>query len=83
MLIQGHILVTDDGRACLANVGHASLNREKGDSKFGTVSVSVDAGNNRYLPPEYFTDEFASKHATRKGDIYSMGMTIYEVNHLP
>ena len=80
---QQHLLVTDDGHACLANVGHASLIREKGDSKFATASVSLEAGHNRYVPPEYFTDDFASKHATKKGDIYSMGMTIYEVNHLP
>lgn len=79
---QEHILITEDGSACLADVGHASLTREQGDSMFGTVSVSVDTGNNRYLPPEYFTDEFASKHSTRQGDIYSMGMAIYEVGDL-
>jgi len=73
------ILITDDDHACLANVGHASLNREQGDSRFGSASVSTDTGNTRYSPPEYFEDEFASKYVTRQGDVYTMGMTIYEV----
>ena len=34
----------------------------------------------RYLPPEYF-HEHASSLVTKEGDVYSMGMTIYEVNH--
>ena len=78
---QERILITDDEHACLANVGHASLNREQGDSRFGSASVSFDTGNTRYSPPEYFADEFASKYVTRQGDIYTMGMTIYEVSH--
>lgn len=50
-----------------------------------SMLVAVDADINRYRPPEYCVDdkeELASKHATRKGDIYSMGMIIYEVSHL-
>ncbi|KAF9647362.1 kinase-like protein [Thelephora ganbajun] len=79
--LQGrHILVTDDGHACLANVGHASINRERGDSVFlSQMSMACDVGDGRYSPPEYFTDEYASMHSTKQGDIYSMGMTIYEV----
>jgi len=72
-----HILVDDDGHACLGNIGHATINREKGDTKLGPASVRAnDAGNTRYRPPEHFADEPGSKYP---GDIYSMGMTIYEV----
>ena len=34
----------------------------------------------RYLPPEYF-GEHAAELVTKEGDVYSMGMTIYEVKH--
>lgn len=79
-LVQRHILVTDDGHACLANVGHANIVREQGDSVLATVSTTVDNSNLRYLAPEHYTLEAASKLATKQGDIYSMGMTIYEVH---
>lgn len=78
MPTQQHILVTEDGLACLGNIGHATINREKGDTRLGSVSVSVEAGNTRYRSPEFFTDEPGFKY---QSDIYSMGMTIYEVSH--
>ncbi|KAF9780770.1 kinase-like domain-containing protein [Thelephora terrestris] len=80
--LQGkYILVDDDGHACLGNVGHASITREHGDTVLGQRStVAGDGGHFRYYPPEFLKDEPGAKpHATKQSDIYSMGMTIYEV----
>ena len=43
------------------------------------ASAIPGGGNTRYFPPEYFHDQ-TSTLVTKKGDIYTMGMTIYEVN---
>jgi len=75
-----YIYIDDDGHARLGNAGHASIDRERGGSMLGGQSTGVgDGGHFRYIPPEFLTEEGGKKPATRESDIYSMGMTIYEV----
>jgi hypothetical protein len=84
--VQGNILVSEEGRACLADVG---LTRVAGDLGSTTVtaqqSTSSGANTLRWCPPELLDPErFASKRGgpTKKADMYSMAMTIYEVSFL-
>lgn len=85
--MQGNILVSDDGRACLADIG---LTRVAGDlnsaSAISHTSTTNGASTVRWCPPELLDPErFGSKRGsgpTKKSDIYSMAMTIYEVSFL-
>ena len=81
--MQGNILISDEGRACLADIGPV---RVAGDLGSATVSSqapsSSDANTRRWCPPELLDPErFESMRGgpTKKADIYSMAMTIYEV----
>jgi len=84
-LSQANILVSDDLSACLADVG---LTRVAGDMVSAATShTSTSSGGNtrRWCPPELLDPErFKSKRGgpTKKADMYSMGMTIYEVSFL-
>jgi len=49
----------------------------------GPVSSTAGPGDLRYHSPEMLTDTPATIHVTKQSDIYSMGMTIYEVGLLP
>ena len=67
-LVQENILVSDDGRACLADPATASET-----SAFNAI---------RWSPPELLdTERFEFKKGgpAKKSDVYSMSMTIYEV----
>ena len=84
--MQGNILVSGEGRARLADVG---LTRVAGDlgstSVTGQQSTSSGANTLRWCPPEVLDPErFGSKRGgpTKKADMYSMAMTIYEVSFL-
>ena len=84
--MQANILVSDNRRACLADVG---LTRVAGDlgsaAATSQTSTSTDANTRRWCPPELLDPErFGSKGdgPTKKGDVYSMGMTIYEVSFI-
>jgi len=78
--IQGQsISVSEEGHALLANFEHASIIGEQDGSELGPASPSFSSRNLRYCPPEDLTSDAASRPATRQGDVYSMGMTIYEV----
>ena len=82
--MQANILVSDERRACLADVG---LTRVAGDlnsaAATSQTSTSTDTNTRRWCPPELLDPErFGSKGdgPTKKGDTYSMGMTVYEVS---
>ena len=84
--MQENILIDEEGRAYLADVG---LTRVAGDLS-STVSTSATSTTNggfsvRWSPPELLDPEmFQSKRGrpTKKADIYSMAMTIYQVSYL-
>jgi len=79
-----NILVSDDGHARLADVG---LTRIAGDLSTATAASQTSTANGantiRWCPPELLDPErFGYKRGggpTKKSDIYSMAMTIYEV----
>jgi serine/threonine protein kinase len=79
--MQASILVSEDGRACLADFG---LTRFTGDPA-SITRTSTCVGTIRWCPPELlYEDGHGSKadRPTKKSDIYSMGMTTYEVSLL-
>lgn len=76
-----NILVSDEGHACLADVG---LTRVAGDvNTIATASATTFANTVRWCPPELLDPErYGSKGGdpTKRSDIYSMAMTVYEVS---
>ena len=83
---QANIMVSEDGRACLTDVG---LTRIAGDLSSGTATTNTSTTDGdctmRWCAPEILDPErfgFKRGGPTKKSDIYSMGMTIYEVSFL-
>jgi serine/threonine protein kinase len=83
--VQGNILVTDEGSARLADIG---LTRVAGElnTVASAMPSTTGASAGRWSPRERLDPErFGSKGSsrpTKKSDIYSMAMTIYEVSIL-
>ena len=82
-LMQANILVSKDRCACLTDFGHVVF---EGDLKHtATTQKSTCIGTPRWCPPELFDRRelgFSWGSPTKKSDIYSMAMTIYEVSFL-
>ena len=82
-LLQRNVLISDGGRACLADIG---LTKVAGDlDSPATPATPSGTTTARWSPPELLNPErFGSRGGgpTTKSDIYSMGMTIYEVSVL-
>lgn len=76
-----NILITEEGHACLADVG---LTRVAGDvNSITATSTTTFANTRRWCPPELLDPErYGSKRGdpTKRSDIYSMAMTVYEVS---
>ena len=82
-LLQRNILISDDGRACLADIGLTKVASDLNSP--ATPATPAGATTLRWSPPELVgTGRFESKRGgpTTKSDIYSMAMTIYEVSFL-
>ena len=81
--MQANVLIDDDGRAYLADFG---LTRLAGDLSSSTTTSTTEGGFSvRWCPPELLDPErFRSTNSgpTKKSDIYSMAMTIYQVSFL-
>lgn len=82
--VQANILVSEEGCACLADFGTAGIAGGL-DSTTAMSDTSSSDGEYtlRWCPPERLDPErfgFKTSSPTKKGDIYSMGMTIYEVS---
>ena len=85
MLLQANILISDDCRACLADVGLTRVAGDMVSAATSQTSTSSGANTRRWCPPELLDpDRFKSKRGgpTKKADMYSMGMTIYEMSFL-
>lgn len=79
----GNILISEEGHACLADVG---LTRVAGDLSSNTATTGTTstegANSTRWCPPEILDPErfgFKRGGPTKKSDVYSMAMTIYQV----
>lgn len=78
LILKSNILISNDGRACLADFGLITL--LPGQSAF--VSSYTGSGMVRWMSPESLSpDEFGLSTArpTRESDCYALGMMIYEV----
>ena len=74
--VQGNILITQDGQACLADFGIAGAFRglPRHDHKLETL---------RHMAPERFSEDIDSfpiiNGPTKAGDVYSLAITSFEV----
>ncbi|KAF9654244.1 kinase-like protein [Thelephora ganbajun] len=79
----GNILVSEDGRVCLADVGLTRIAGDLGSTTATSHTSTINGASTlRWCPPELLDPErFGSKRSspTKKSDIYSMAMTVYEV----
>ncbi|KXN82766.1 Serine/threonine-protein kinase HT1 [Leucoagaricus sp. SymC.cos] len=74
-----NILVTDAGRACLADFGLATLNDVEA-VKFAILESSGHRGGTpRWEAPELLDDSEAVIHRTPASDVYAFGCVCYEV----
>ncbi|KAF9787032.1 kinase-like domain-containing protein [Thelephora terrestris] len=78
-----NILISEDGHACLTDVG---TTRVAGDMSSATATIQTSTTEGgltvRWSPPELIDPErIGSKigRPTKKSDVYSMAMTIYQV----
>ena len=88
---QGHILIDDSGTARLATGGRSSIVATPGTSIAAHDQSGVDGGNAsddyRYTEPEILSlDESQAGNAdkilaTKEGDVYGMGMVVYEASN--
>ena len=82
--VQANILVSEEGCACLADFGTAGIADDLDlTTAMSDMSSSDCECTSRWCPPERLDPErfgFKTSSPTKKGDIYSMGMTIYEVS---
>ena len=85
-LVQGNVLISDNIRACLVDVGLTRVAGDLGSTSASSQAPSFSGANTgRWCPPELLDPErFESKGGgpTKEGDVYSMAMTIYEVSSL-
>lgn len=73
-IIQTNILVDEHGRACLADFGLSRI-KVKGDTSPVPTSYKERRGTVRWMSPE----SLRGGQSDEKTDIYSFGMTMYEV----
>lgn len=84
-LVQKNILISDDGCACIADVGLTRIAPDMVSVTAGSMTDDNSNCSSRWGAPELLDPErFGSKRRgpTKKSDIHSMGMTIYEVSFL-
>lgn len=77
------ILIKNDGSACLADFGFASIVLDPETTDITTSSEGGTKGTYRWMSPElFFPKEFGlpSFKLTKKSDCYAFGMVIYEVS---
>jgi len=68
--IQGNILITPDGRACLGDFGIVGALNDRSFSRFKLETAS-------YMAPERV--DLLRSSPSIKGDVYSLGMTSFTV----
>jgi serine/threonine protein kinase len=78
--LQANIVVSEEGRACLTDVG---LTRVTKNLCFSAAVATGGSKFVRWCAPELLVpDESKRGGPTKESDIYAMGMTIYEVSSL-
>ena len=72
--VQGNILITPNGNACLGDFGIAGA-----FAWFWDYSYRPKLGTARYMAPEQFANDNDVKFASKESDIYSLTMTSFTV----
>jgi hypothetical protein len=91
---QGNILISKEGRACLADFGLTTIARmtRQATANISTASAAsllpfIDGGTSRWMSPELLHPDKSGAEDSRpttQSDCYALGMVIYEVgDHLP
>ncbi|KAG6919158.1 hypothetical protein DXG01_008965 [Tephrocybe rancida] len=76
-----NILITDDGRACLADFGISSISDSKIHAWTSHSSASSKGGTARWQAPELFNVEIDEQvpRNTRSSDVYAVACVFYEI----
>ena len=72
--VQGNILITPDGNACLGDFGIGGALAE-----FWVQYFRPKLGTARYMAPEQFAYDNDVEFASKESDIYSLAMTSFTV----
>jgi len=72
--IQGNILITPDGNACLGDFGIGGVL-----AQLGLHSFWPKLGTARYIAPERFSLDDRVEYSSKASDIYSLAMTSFTV----
>ena len=70
LYVQGNILITQDGQACLADFGSAFRDLTSHDHKLETL---------QYMAPEHCLEDLSINGPSKTGDVYSFTMTSFKV----
>ncbi|KAF6749537.1 kinase-like domain-containing protein [Ephemerocybe angulata] len=74
-----NILVTQAGRACVADFGLSFVADSEIMKWTATTSAGSQGGTVRWQAPELFSHDAESSKATKLTDIYSLGCVFYEI----
>lgn len=73
-----NILISDSGRACLADLGLSCV-RDANGLKTASLSSNPEGGAARFQAPELFHPEIESPIRTKASDVYAFSLVCYEV----
>ncbi|TEB27456.1 kinase-like protein [Coprinellus micaceus] len=74
-----NVLVTQSGRACVADFGLSSVSESDVTRWSSFVSSTVPGGTARWQAPELFNPDVDIIKPTKMSDIYSLGCVFYEI----
>lgn len=79
--VKANILVTIDGRCCLADFGLALVTSESVTQVWSITSSGTTKGALRWMAPEYLeSDGLAPTPIHSSRDVYAFGCTVVEVS---
>jgi serine/threonine protein kinase len=75
MPIQKNVLITDDGRACIADFGLTVI----GDRTRSRLTTQNVAGSARWMAPEHVSDDLDIARKRPSGDVFAFGRLLLAV----
>ena len=74
-----NILIDEHGHYLLSDFGISSRSRTRLSKSINMANVSNSAMTEAYAPPEKFSPKFEDRQPDAKGDIFSLGISLYEL----